>query len=348
MRALVAACALLHAVASYAVSYEMVDVGSPGNEADRTTFGAVSYPYRIGRYEVTVADYTAFLNAVAKTDAYGLWNNSMQAATSIAGITRSGAQGSYVYAAMTANSGSAAYSQSGTPPYRTVKGNDSSRYPITYVSWFNAARFANWMANGQPVGPQGSTTTEDGAYRINGAVDSGRAPARNSINPNTGAAPTHVLPTENEWYKAAYYDPGLNAGRGGYYRYATRSNLAPGNAVPGSGYSSPQPPNNQANYIYGASYLYCVTQNPAIDPAQYYLVPVGTFSETASPWGAYDMNGNVWELNSLSGDSSPNVGIRGGAWTSLQSYLESTYYLGTVPYSVASNVGFRLAGPAAK
>ena len=126
-RFFLAAVLLPYAAIAIAVNYEMVDIGSPGNAADTTTFGAVSYPYRIGRYEVTVANYTEFLNAVAKTDTYGLWNNSMQAAASVAGITRSGAQGSYVYAPMTATSGTAAYSQSGTPPYRTVKGNDSSR-----------------------------------------------------------------------------------------------------------------------------------------------------------------------------------------------------------------------------
>jgi formylglycine-generating enzyme required for sulfatase activity len=59
------------------------------------------------------------------------------------------------------------------------------------------------------------------------------------------------------------------------------------------------------------------------------------------------MNGSVWELNSLTGSGSLNVGIRGGAWTSLASYLTKSYYLGTVPYTTAINVGFRLAATAA-
>jgi formylglycine-generating enzyme required for sulfatase activity len=345
-----AAAALLFACLSASLSaqpltYELVDVGSPGNAPDVTTFGAVAYPYRIGKVEVTVADYAAFLNAVARTDTYGLWNNGMQAAPSGAGITRSGAAGSYVYAPMTATSGSAPYTAGGTPPFRTVNGVDSSRFPITYVSWLSAARFANWMANGQPVGAQDASTTEDGAYRLAGAIRGG-APALNATNPNTGQAPRFRIPTENEWYKAAYYDPQLNGGRGGYHRYATRSDTPPGNVVPGSGTSPTQPPSNQANYIFGANYLYSVTQAAAIVTTQHYLTPVGTFAATTSPWGALDMNGSVWELNTLTGAGTLNIGIRGGAWTSLASYLASTYFLGSVTYSTASNVGFRLAAPA--
>jgi formylglycine-generating enzyme len=327
------------------VSYEWVEVGSPGNLPDFTTFGAVPYEFRIGKFEVTVEQYAAFLNAVAKTDTYGLWNNGMQASVNIAGITRSGSPGSYVYAAMTATSGSAPYSSTGIPPFRSATGVDSSKFPITFVSAFNAARFANWMANGQPTGLQDGSTTEDGAYPVSGARNSGPMPRRNDINPNTGLPPTVYLPSENEWYKAAYYDPALNSGAGGYHRYATRSDTAPGNVVPGSAFSASEPESNRANYIYGKQYLYSVTQRPEI-LATPYLTPVGSFPDAPSPWGALDMNGNVWEVNTLTGEGTPNVGSRGGAWTSLASYLASTYYLGSVPYSSAVNVGFRLAAPA--
>ena len=336
----------VHCACAQSVSYALVSVGNAGNANDTTGFGAVSYDYKIGKYEVTIANYTAFLNAVAKTDTYGLWNNAMQSATSIAGITRSGSPGSYVYAAMNAKSGTAAFSPNGAPPFRTLQGQDSSHYPLTYVSWFNAARFANWMANGQPIGTQNSSTTEDGAYNVNGATTSGAAPAKNSVNPNTGSAPSFYLPTETEWYKAAYFDQRLNNGAGGYYNYATMNNNPPGNAIPGTSTVSNESVTNQANYIYGPSYLYAVNQLAAIVSTQYYLTPVGSFSSVTSAYGAFDMNGNVWELNTLTGTGSNNVGIRGGAWTSLASYLAKTYYLGSAPYITASNVGFRLAAPA--
>ena len=56
---------------------EMVPVGNAGNPADTSTYGAVSYPYSIGKYEVTNAQYAQFLNAVAVTDPNALYNTSM-------------------------------------------------------------------------------------------------------------------------------------------------------------------------------------------------------------------------------------------------------------------------------
>src|SRR5262249_23128145 len=136
--------------------------------------------------------------------------------------------------------------------------------PITYVSWFNAARFANWMANDQPIGMQGPKTTERGAYNLDGEI-TGNAVARNAINPNTREPPRFYIPTENEWYKAAFYSATLDDGAGGYYPFATQSDRAPGNVIGGE--------TNQTNYITdGTGYsIYSVTQLPNLDLSQNYL-----------------------------------------------------------------------------
>ena len=91
------------AVSASAITIDTVPVGNVGNPndpADRESlttgvqnFGAVSYAYNIGKYEVTVGQYTAFLNAVAATDTYGLYNTSMATDLNIAGIARSGVSG---------------------------------------------------------------------------------------------------------------------------------------------------------------------------------------------------------------------------------------------------------------
>lgn len=226
-----------------AVTIEMVTVGNPGNAADATTgYGAVAYDYRIGKYEVTIGQYAAFLNAVAATDTYSLYNSSMATNLNIAGISQAGSSGSYTYSVIN-------------------NGGNSTNRPITYVSWWDAARFANWMANGQPTGSQTSTTTENGAYNVNGAT-SGHAVAKNLTNPNTGAAPTFFIPTEDEWYKAAFYSPNYGgAGVAGYFDYATQSDTAPGNVAGGG--------SNQANYYTGAGYS--VTQSPGLSSSQNYL-----------------------------------------------------------------------------
>jgi formylglycine-generating enzyme required for sulfatase activity len=156
----------------HAVTIDMVTVGDPSNAADTTGYGAVAYEYQIGKYHVTIGQYTAFLNAVAVTDTYSLYNANMATNLNVAGIAQAGVSGSFTYSVIT-------------------NGGISVNRPITYVSWWDAARFSNWMANGQPTGAQSSTTTENGAYNGNGAT-SGTVPAKNATNPNTGAAPTRA------------------------------------------------------------------------------------------------------------------------------------------------------------
>jgi len=212
-----------------------------------------------------------------------------------------------------------------------------SNRPITYVNWFDSARFANWMANGQPTGAQSSTTTENGAYNVNGAT-SGTAPAKNVTNPNTSAAPTFFIPNENEWYKAAYYSPTLNSGSGGYYTYATQSNTAPGNQIGGTA--------NQANYA--AGFVYSVTQSSSYVDSQNYLTDVGAFSGSGSFYGTFDQSGNVSQWNDLDGTSGSFRGVRGGNWTYNNPFnLSSSKRFSNVPSLENSTIGFRLASPVA-
>jgi len=281
----------------------MVTVGNPGNAADNRTgslYGAVSYSYQIGKYDVTGSQYTAFLNAVGSTDTYGLYNARMGTDGNIAQISRSGTAGTYTYAVM----------------------NGTGSRPITYVSWFDSARFSNWMSNGQPSGAQTSTTTEDGAYNVNGAT-SGNAVAANATNPNTGLAPTFQIPLENEWYKAAYYSPNYGgSGVGGYYAYATQSDSAPGTSIGSSA--------NQASYngYFG------------------YEIDVGSFSGSGSFYGTFDQSGNGWQWNDLDGTSGSSRGFRGGYWGDDSNGVSSSrrfdYF---TPLNESYFVGFRLASP---
>lgn len=297
-------------------AYEWVTVGNAGNVDDTTGFGGVDYVYRIGKYDVTIAQYADFLNAVAKTDTYDLYNTNMGTDLNSAGITRSGSSGHYAYAVMN-NDGS------------------SANRPITYVDWLDAARFANWLANGQPSGAQGDATTEDGAYPLHGAM-AGNAAVKNAINPNTDAAPTCYLPTENEWYKAAYYSPSLHNNGGGYYLYATQSDDAPGNSVSAT--------TNQANYFTTA---FSVTQSPDyLAGTVNYLTDVGSFSNSASYYGTFDQSGDVWQWNDLDGSALPYRGLRGGYWFSGSVPLQSVLYSTDTLTRNDNGVGFRLASPA--
>jgi formylglycine-generating enzyme len=294
-----------------AVTIDWVTVGNPGNANDTTGFGAVAYDYRIGTYEVTIGQYAEFLNAVAATDTYGLYNPSMAADQNVAGIAQSGASGSFTYA-VTGPFGS-------TPAGASSPGNR----PITFVSWFDAARFANWMQNGQGAG-----STETGAYALNGAT-SGTAPAK-----SPGAE--YWIPTENEWYKAAFFSPALNSGAGGYYSYATQSNVAPGNLIGGGA--------NQANYLTVAGWS--VTQSSTQSSSQNYLTDVGAFSNSPSYYGTFDQSGNVFEWNDRTGAADTVRGLRGGFWNSTNAiFLSSAFPQSSAASSADNRAGFRLASP---
>ncbi|HEY4761696.1 MAG TPA: SUMF1/EgtB/PvdO family nonheme iron enzyme, partial [Thermoguttaceae bacterium] len=126
-----------YTLAAQAVTIDLVSVGNPGNAGELSgagaggyganrICGAVDYEYRIGKYEVTAGQYCEFLNAVADTDAYGLYSTYM--GSDSYGIQRSGSSGSYTY--------------------RVADG--WANRPINWVSWGDAARFANWLHNGQP------------------------------------------------------------------------------------------------------------------------------------------------------------------------------------------------------
>jgi formylglycine-generating enzyme required for sulfatase activity len=272
-----------------AVTIPTVPVGNAGNAGDvqsQGTFGAVAYNYRIGSTEVTNAQYAEFLNATGATNAYAY--NTISALTARAGITRSG---------------------SGTliNPYTYTTRPNMGDKPVIYVSWINAIRFVNWLHNGQ-----GDGDTETGAYTL-GALDVNHNPYNGeNITRNPGA--TWFLPSEDEWYKAAYYDPTLNDGSGGYWHYPTRSNSSPTIATADSTGNISNPGANVANTSSGADWN---GQNGNVTT----VGSAGFLAE--SYYGTSDQGGNVEEWNeSLIIDPFLALrGIRGGSWSD-----SSTFY----------------------
>ena len=123
----------------------------------------------------------------------------------------------------------------------------SGSQPVASVSWYEAAQFCNWLTSGNKY---------LGAYQFDGSGT--------LTNVNRSAAisvygMTYVLPTEDEWYKAAYYTGS------GYSLYANGTGVAPAAGT---------------NALYGG-----------------YAAPWTVGSGTAEQNGTYDMMGNVWELN---------------------------------------------------
>ena len=298
-------------LAQATITIDTVPVGDPGNTADTevmldgtTGYGSVGYNYRMGKSEVTAGQYTEFLNAVAATDTYGVYHPGMWLSDFACKIQQSGSSGSYTYS----------------------MASDWADRPVNYVSFWNTLRFANWMHNGQPTGLQNALTTEDGAYTINGYTgDDGR-----TIQRNPGAK--WFLPSENEWYKAAYYQSGST--NAGYWDYPTKSDSTPSNDL-----TTPDGGNN-ANFY----------QNGSTIGAPYYRTEVGEFENSESPYGTFDQGGNVWEWNeaiTYTSSTAATRGVRGGSFNlgtflhgDLRASDRDSYVL---PNYGVMDIGFRVA-----
>ncbi len=297
---------LLTGTASAILNIETVQVGNPGNAADARypdtyngvlSYGAVGYTYNIGKYEVTAGQYTEFLNAVAKTDTYGLYSMYMDTAIYARGcdIKQTGSGGSYSYSVAP----------------------DRMNRPVSGVSWGNAVRFANWLQNGQPTGAQDASTTEDGSYALNGAVNDA---ALMAVTRKTNA--TWVIPSEDEWYKSAYHkNDGVT---GNYFDYPMRSNTLPTYVL-----INPDPGNHAT--FYGRT-----IRSP------YYRTVVGEHENSDSPYGTFDQGGNVWEWNE-SIHYGPARGLRGGAYNEEARTLHAAHRKPSYPTTDFDIFGFRVA-----
>jgi len=301
----------LVALPASAITVSWVTVGDAGNAADTTTtYGAVGYEFQIMRYEWTNSQYVDFLNAVDPegTNPNSIFNAAMDSDVR-GGITNTGSTNGSRYAA---------------------KANMGDK-PVNYVSWWDAARVANWLQAGSltySTTVSGSAAINIGAYTLSGST-SGTAPAKN-------AGAQYWIPLQNEWYKAAYYKgSGTSAG---YWTYATQSNsdpIAVGATVVGTGTSggvSPVITGNVANYNVAADW----------NSQDGNVTTVGT-NGSPSAYGAFDMSGNVSEWNDAAGTANVSRGRMGGDWQDTESELASSHDTGINTATEYDGHGFRLA-----
>ncbi len=277
------------------------------------TVGGVGYTYGIGEFDITVSQYVTFLNTV---DRYGknlhhLYNDDMSPT-------------------VWPRYGSVRYTPgAGAGQHYSVAYPEWADMPFNWGDFRRDVRFVNSLTNGKVLSTTSSTSgsfkyvtytvrlsarTETGMYRL-----SDPATARNRTS-------GFVLPSNDEWVKAAYYDP-KGGGTDSYWAYATGPFNQPNVAVlnPGTGAvvnASDQPlatynPNDPGNASdtpgapSGAAPTWCPYQAgpncnkifptdfpQGLDLPSLYMAnvsPVGA-DKTPSPWGTYDQNGNVVQI----------------------------------------------------
>jgi formylglycine-generating enzyme required for sulfatase activity len=191
--------------------------------------------------------------------------------------------------------------------------------PATSVSWNEAARFVNWL-NTSTGNQAAYKFTTSGVYDHIDLWTSGDA-GYDVNNKYRNSLAKYVLPSYNEWYKAAYYNPTNST----YYDYANGSNTAPSAVASGN-------LNDTAVY----------NQSAEQGPADVNL------AGGLSPYGVMGLGGNVyeWEESSLdlanSSDSSLR-GIRGGCWNFNSLVMSSSARLFNNPSAEDIIFGFRVA-----
>lgn len=180
-------------------------------------------------------------------------------------------------------------------------GSYSGSQPTASSSWLEAAKFANWLTSG---------SYNNGAYQFSDpnmltGVDRGAAVATYGT--------VYVLPTEDEWYKAAY----LKSDGSDYTLYAT------GDTVPNVGVDA------KYDDLFGSVWN------------------VGTGLVENN--GTFDMGGNVWEWTESAHDGTLNImdetrAMRGGSYANPVGSLSSGQRGSFNPLHVGTDgLGFRVA-----
>lgn len=246
---------------SLSVESPWVRVGDVGNRRDPIhKVGRVDYEYEIAKYALTCGEWCEFLNAVALNgDPFGLYNRDM-ATGACGGIVRE--KGRYA-----------------------VKTGWAKR-PVVYIGYKDVMRYCNWLHYGKPRGKCVLGVTE--GTDAQGAYDT-----RLGCSFHRNEQAKYFIPTDNEWCKAAYYDP-TRLGGHKYWDYPCRT--------------SDVPPNDPAK-PHGCNYM-CGTELGEKGP--YYLAEVDAYPNSDTYYGCRQMAGNVWEWVEPVGTARLN--LRGGSF----------------------------------
>ena len=268
-------------------SIDFVSIGNPGNPVDTTgNPGAPNYVGSVA-YTYNMGKYEVSRDMITKANAQGLLGISLEDLT----------------------------------PY----GGNGVNRPATGVNWNEAARFVNWLNTSQGYHAAYKYDVQPGNAGYSANADIGlwtpSDPGYNAANPFRNDQAHYFLPSNDEWYKAAYYDPVT----GNYYDYATGSDTAPTPVTSGTGTGS-------------AVYKLALGVGPS-DITQ---------AGGLSPYGTMAQGGNLFEWQETEKDlvndtPSAERDIRGGCWFNNGSLSSTTLIANSPSTDIFINVGFRVA-----
>ncbi len=192
--------------------------------------------------------------------------------------------------------------------------------PATRVSWFEAAQFVNWLNTSTGSAPA-YKFDDEGNFQLWLPGDVGF----NLSNPFRNTQARYFLPSADEWYKAAFYDPATNL----YFDFPNGSNSAP---LPVASGTAP------GTAVFDVPF----DQGPAD------IMLAGG----PSPFGTIAQAGNVWEweeteVDLVNNDPQAIRGFRGSAWLPVNgdplSLSSSFRHYIQLPGNSIGDTGFRVA-----
>lgn len=170
-------------------------VSDPNNIIDESVlggYGKVDHDFYIQKYPTTNNEYKLFLNSV---DPCGLNEHRL-----------------YSPLMFIETQGGIKYNSSNAYGNKYDVKSSMGDKPVVCIDWFRAARLTNWIHNGATS----ESDTESGVYNLSGNI---------FLNKDTNNLYTCWIPKEDEWYKAAFYDPSKTSNK--YWKYATRNDMTP-------------------------------------------------------------------------------------------------------------------------
>jgi hypothetical protein len=303
--------------------YDWVTVGAPGNApwsgfsdpiSPTVGRGSVNYEYRMGRTEVTTAQWVEFFNAArGRADSLSFEGKRWFVAPVFWGATRD-----------------TSYTGPGIKYKVRTDIPDAGMIPVSGISWRTAAVLCNWLHNDKSTS---STAFLNGAYDVSTFTpEFGGVPRFDDQRTHSPGA-KYWIPTLDESMKAGYYDPEKNGGAGGWWTYPNRSDTplvyGPPPSFGGNG-------TGQANAGFEL-------------PGRAELrIPLGAYPSVTSPWGLLDVAGGTteWLEEFRVSDDNQYFRLVDGSFrgSSLGNDLDAITSWGSDwPWAGATNMGVRLA-----
>jgi len=198
----------------------------------------------------------------------------------------------------------------------TSYGGNGLLKPATGISWFEAAKYVNWL-NTSTGGTAAYKFDGSGNFQLWSSTDAGY----NANNMFRNSLAKYWLPSTDEWYKAYAY----GKADGSWSNFPNGSNSAPTAVASGTAANTA---------VYDQSF----TKGPADI----------TNAGGLSAYGTMGQGGNVWEWMETAYDGSNNTAgeirdLRGGSWSDYSYMLDASRHINSDPTSGTLNIGFRVA-----